>query len=226
MPDGPRACPERARWRSRGKVACATWVSARSSGASCSPRAPSSRRRRQADAARPRRPRGDRARAPRADARRRLHGQRHAPPGRPGDHRRARHAHLRARSTAARTRSRTSCARRACRPGDKVAIVCRNHRGFVEAMIAGSKLGTDLLYLNTALAGPAGRRGRRPRAARGDRPRRRVRRGSSRGAAGGRLRVRRRRPTRAPTAARPTLDELVARGDTSDLRPPEPARRA
>jgi acyl-CoA synthetase (AMP-forming)/AMP-acid ligase II/carbon monoxide dehydrogenase subunit G len=38
--------------------------------------------------------------------------------------------------------------------GDGVAIMCRNHRGFIEATIAVSKLGADALYLNTAFAGP------------------------------------------------------------------------
>jgi acyl-CoA synthetase (AMP-forming)/AMP-acid ligase II len=38
--------------------------------------------------------------------------------------------------------------------GDGVAIMCRNHRGFVEATIACSKLGASSLYLNTAFAGP------------------------------------------------------------------------
>lgn len=38
--------------------------------------------------------------------------------------------------------------------GDEVAVMCRNHRGFVEASIAVAKLGADLLYLNTAFAGP------------------------------------------------------------------------
>lgn len=40
------------------------------------------------------------------------------------------------------------------RAGDGVAIMCRNHRGFVEASVAASKLGADVLYLNTAFAGP------------------------------------------------------------------------
>jgi acyl-CoA synthetase (AMP-forming)/AMP-acid ligase II len=35
-----------------------------------------------------------------------------------------------------------------------VAIMCRNHRGFVEATVACSKLGASALYLNTAFAGP------------------------------------------------------------------------
>jgi fatty-acyl-CoA synthase len=38
--------------------------------------------------------------------------------------------------------------------GDGVAIMCRNHRGFVEASVACSKLGANLLYLNTAFAAP------------------------------------------------------------------------
>jgi fatty-acyl-CoA synthase len=39
-------------------------------------------------------------------------------------------------------------------PGDGVAIICRNHRGFVEATMACSKLGANALYLNTAFAAP------------------------------------------------------------------------
>jgi acyl-CoA synthetase (AMP-forming)/AMP-acid ligase II len=38
--------------------------------------------------------------------------------------------------------------------GDGVAIMCRNHRGFVDAVVATSKLGANALYLNTAFAGP------------------------------------------------------------------------
>jgi fatty-acyl-CoA synthase len=37
---------------------------------------------------------------------------------------------------------------------DGVAIMCRNHRGFIEASVACSKLGASALYLNTAFAGP------------------------------------------------------------------------
>ncbi len=40
------------------------------------------------------------------------------------------------------------------REGGSVAILCRNHRGFIEASIAAAKLGADLLYLNTAFAAP------------------------------------------------------------------------
>ena len=38
--------------------------------------------------------------------------------------------------------------------GDGVAIMCRNHRGFVEATLAVAKLAAHALYLNTAFAGP------------------------------------------------------------------------
>jgi acyl-CoA synthetase (AMP-forming)/AMP-acid ligase II len=38
--------------------------------------------------------------------------------------------------------------------GDNVAIMCRNHRGFIEATVALSKLGANALYLNTSFAGP------------------------------------------------------------------------
>ncbi|HWC26150.1 MAG TPA: acyl-CoA synthetase [Solirubrobacteraceae bacterium] len=38
--------------------------------------------------------------------------------------------------------------------GDGVALLCRNHRGFVEATAACSKLGAHALLLNTAFAGP------------------------------------------------------------------------
>jgi acyl-CoA synthetase (AMP-forming)/AMP-acid ligase II len=37
---------------------------------------------------------------------------------------------------------------------DSVAIMCRNHRGFVEATVACAKLGAGALYLNTMFAGP------------------------------------------------------------------------
>jgi fatty-acyl-CoA synthase len=39
-------------------------------------------------------------------------------------------------------------------PGRSIAILCRNHRGFVEATLSASKTGCDMLYLNTSFAGP------------------------------------------------------------------------
>ena len=38
--------------------------------------------------------------------------------------------------------------------GDGVGVMCRNHRGFVDALVALSKLGADAMLLNTAFAGP------------------------------------------------------------------------
>src|SRR5919202_1405115 len=38
--------------------------------------------------------------------------------------------------------------------GDGVAIMCRNHRGFIDAYVAVSKLGANALFLNTAFSGP------------------------------------------------------------------------
>jgi len=39
-------------------------------------------------------------------------------------------------------------------PGDGVAIMCRNHRGFIESVVACSKLGANALFLNTAFSKP------------------------------------------------------------------------
>jgi non-ribosomal peptide synthetase component F len=36
-----------------------------------------------------------------------------------------------------------------------VAVMCRNHRGFVDAVAAADRIGADLLLLNTSFAGPA-----------------------------------------------------------------------
>src|SRR4051795_12348378 len=38
--------------------------------------------------------------------------------------------------------------------GDGVGIMCRNHRGFVDAYVALSKLGANALFLNTAFSAP------------------------------------------------------------------------
>jgi acyl-CoA synthetase (AMP-forming)/AMP-acid ligase II len=40
------------------------------------------------------------------------------------------------------------------RAGDGVAVMCRNHRGFIDATLAISKLGATGLYMNTAFSGP------------------------------------------------------------------------
>ncbi|MET9273125.1 AMP-binding protein [Kribbella sp. NPDC003557] len=38
--------------------------------------------------------------------------------------------------------------------GSKVAVLCRNHRGFLEATLAASRVGADVLFVNTEFAPP------------------------------------------------------------------------
>ena len=52
------------------------------------------------------------------------------------------------------TRIATALAERGVGEADRVALLCRNHRGFIEATIALAKLGADTLYLNTGFAPP------------------------------------------------------------------------
>ncbi|MEN8705505.1 MAG: AMP-binding protein [Nocardioides marinisabuli] len=61
--------------------------------------------------------------------------------------------------TWAQVHSRSNALARALRErgvgeGDAVAVMCRNHRFFVDVTCAVAKLGADALYLNTAFAGP------------------------------------------------------------------------
>jgi acyl-CoA synthetase (AMP-forming)/AMP-acid ligase II len=102
--------------------------------------------------------------------------------------------------------------------GDGVAIMCRNHRGFVDATLACMKLGAAALYLNTAFAGPqiaevVEREG--PVALIHDEEFE----GLVAGAAVGR---RRWLAWTEPGGQHsdPTLEDLVAAGDRSDRRPP------
>jgi acyl-CoA synthetase (AMP-forming)/AMP-acid ligase II len=106
--------------------------------------------------------------------------------------------------------------------GDGVAIMCRNHRGFVEATVACSKLGAGALYLNTAFAGPQitdvlARE--RPLAVIYDEEFREL---VSEGAANSIRFVawdeQRASPPAGPVD--PLLEELIARGDGSELEPP------
>ncbi|RJL24257.1 hypothetical protein D5H75_30330 [Bailinhaonella thermotolerans] len=39
-------------------------------------------------------------------------------------------------------------------PGRRVAVMCRNHRGFVIAAVAGARLGCDVVFLNTGFSAP------------------------------------------------------------------------
>ncbi|BBY76194.1 acyl-CoA synthetase [Mycolicibacterium parafortuitum] len=36
-----------------------------------------------------------------------------------------------------------------------IAVMCRNHRGFIEALVAANRIGADVLLLNSSFAGPA-----------------------------------------------------------------------
>lgn len=40
-------------------------------------------------------------------------------------------------------------------PPPVVGIMCRNHRGFIESLVAANRIGADVLLLNTSFAGPA-----------------------------------------------------------------------
>ena len=114
------------------------------------------------------------------------------------------------------------------REGDGVAIMCRNHRGFIEATLAAAKLGATGLYMNTAFAAPqlAGVvESERPRvliyddefagllAEAGDGLRRFVAWREDTADAGG--------GGPNPAAADATLDELIAASPAGDLDPPE-----
>ncbi len=45
-------------------------------------------------------------------------------------------------------------ARQGVKAGDAVAIMCRNHRGWIDAYVATNKLGANALFMNTAFSGP------------------------------------------------------------------------
>ena len=101
---------------------------------------------------------------------------------------------------------------------DGVAIMCRNHRGFVDATVACAKLGASALYLNTAFAGPQitdviEREG--PVAVIYDDEFAEL---VGEGAADRKHFIAWSEPGARPAA--PLLDELIAAGDDSELKPP------
>ncbi len=108
--------------------------------------------------------------------------------------------------------------------GDGVAIMCRNHRGFIEATIAASKLGANAIFLNTAFSGPqladVARR-EDPRVVVYDEEFEEV----LEEAADGRLRVVAWHEPDGERAVR-TLDDIVLDGDRSDLKPPSSRGKA
>ena len=52
------------------------------------------------------------------------------------------------------TRLGNALLRNGVHEGDSVAVLCRNHRGFIDISVALAKVGADILYLNTAFAAP------------------------------------------------------------------------
>jgi fatty-acyl-CoA synthase len=100
--------------------------------------------------------------------------------------------------------------------GDGVGIMCRNHRGFIEATLACAKLGASALYLNTMFAGPqlaevTRREG--PKALVYDEEFAELLGGVDAG-------VQRVVAWCTEKTDEPTLDSLIAAGDESNLKPP------
>jgi fatty-acyl-CoA synthase len=100
--------------------------------------------------------------------------------------------------------------------GDGVGIMCRNHRGFIEATLAAAKLGASALYLNTMFAGPqlvevTQREG--PKALVYDEEFGELLDGVDGG-------VRRIVAWNEGTVEAPTIDSLIASADDSNLKPP------
>jgi acyl-CoA synthetase (AMP-forming)/AMP-acid ligase II len=102
--------------------------------------------------------------------------------------------------------------------GDGVAIMCRNHRGFIEATIAVSKLGADALYLNTAFAAP-----QLTEVAKREKPRALIYDEEFAGLLeeAGRRRKRFVAWHDSESCADPTLDELIRAGDLGEVVPPQ-----
>jgi acyl-CoA synthetase (AMP-forming)/AMP-acid ligase II/uncharacterized protein YndB with AHSA1/START domain len=107
--------------------------------------------------------------------------------------------------------------------GDGVGIMCRNHRGFIEATIAVSKLGANSLLLNTAFAGP-----QLADVVKREKPKALIFDEEFTGLLADAARRRKRfvawRDSERP--GDPTLDELIAEGDPEDVVPPEREGRA
>ncbi len=109
--------------------------------------------------------------------------------------------------------------------GDNIAIMCRNHRGWVDATVACSKLGANALFLNTAFSGPqladVAKR-EKPKAIVYDFEFAEVLKEAGK---------RRKRyvawhePDEGATRD-PSLEDAIARGDTADLNPPDEQGRA
>jgi acyl-CoA synthetase (AMP-forming)/AMP-acid ligase II len=109
--------------------------------------------------------------------------------------------------------------------GDNVAVMCRNHRGWIDAVLACSKLGANALFLNTAFSGPqltdVAKR-EKPKAVIYDHEFGEVLHDASR-------RRKRYIAWHEPEDGKvedPLLDDLIDRGDTADVSPPDQQGRA
>jgi acyl-CoA synthetase (AMP-forming)/AMP-acid ligase II len=107
--------------------------------------------------------------------------------------------------------------------GDGVAIMARNHRGFIESTIAVSKLGADSLYLNTAFAAP-----QLTEVVQREKPRAIIYDEEFAGLLeeAGKRRKRFIAWVDSDNPSDPTLESLIADGDPSDVVPPQREGRA
>src|SRR5436309_2119522 len=106
--------------------------------------------------------------------------------------------------------------------GDGVGVMCRNHRGFIEATVALSKLGATCLYLNTQFAAPQLTevvKREKPVAIIYDEE------FSELLEDAGRRRKRFIAWTESDETSDPTLEELIEQGDPADPVPPEESGR-
>jgi len=108
--------------------------------------------------------------------------------------------------------------------GDSIGLMCRNHRGFIDAVIAASKVGANVLFLNTAFSGPqladVAKR-EKPKALIYDHEFEELIHDASR-------RRKRYIAWHEPEDGKPDdprLDDLIDGGDTSDVSPPSERRR-
>ncbi len=110
-------------------------------------------------------------------------------------------------------------------PGSRVGIMCRNHRGWVEAYVATNKLGADALFFNTAFSGP-----QMAEVAQREDPVAIIFDEEFAGvleeASQGRKRFIAWHEPGTDRGGDRTLDELIAGGDVSDLRPPSEQGKA
>jgi fatty-acyl-CoA synthase len=103
--------------------------------------------------------------------------------------------------------------------GDGIGLMCRNHRGFTDAVIACSKLGANTLFLNTAFSGP-----QLADVATREKPKALIYDHEFEGLIHDASRRRKRyiawHEPEDGTPNDPPLSDLIERGDTSDVSPP------